>query len=115
MMIKRIKLVDENAKEWEFKVKLNNRSMIAIERALKEEIDENLTFFSGSSRLAKEEIEVILIFVSNMLFVNNETYPIGMDFFDDNEISFMFNIQKIMSSVMEVISKSTAPTATKKK
>ena len=94
MVIKDVVIENDKGKEFELEVYVNTKSVMAIERDLKQ-INPKYNYYNALGLIEKGEMSIVLIYVCNCVHKRGEKRPVGIDFFDDNDIDF-FKHSKVL-------------------
>lgn len=85
MIIKDIAVKNKDGKEIELEIYMNTKSVMAIERDLKM-LSPKYNYYKCLTMLDEGEMTILLIYLCNRLHKRGEKRPVGIDFFDDNDI-----------------------------
>ena len=102
MIIKDITVVNEKGKEFELEVYINTKSIMAIERDLKK-LNPKYNYFNALGLIEKGEMSVVLTYVCNCVHKRGEKRPVGIDFFDDNDIDYFKYSRDLISKLAECL------------
>ena len=103
MIIKDIKMVNMDGKEFELEIYMNTKSVMAIERDLKM-IDKKYNYYKCLPMLDDGEMSILLIYICNSLHKRGEKRPVGIDFFDDNDINIFEYVNELIVKLAECLS-----------
>lgn len=102
MIIKDMMVKNNNGKEFELEIYINVKSIMAIERDLKQ-INPKYNYYNALSLIDKGEMTITLIYVCNCVHKRGEKRPVGIDFFDDNDINFFEYSKDLMQKLVECL------------
>lgn len=102
MIIKDITITNEDGKEFELEVYINIKSVMAIERDLKT-LNPKYNYYTALPLIDKGEMTVTLIYICNSVHKRGEKRPVGIDFFDDNNINFFKYSGDLMLKLVECL------------
>lgn len=102
MIIKDITITNEDGKEFELEVYVNIKSIMAIERDLKI-LNPKYNYYTALPLIDKGEMTIALIYLCNSIHKRGEKRPVGLDFFDDNNINFFKYSSELMSKLVECL------------
>ena len=100
MIIKDIKIENEKGKEFELEVYINVKSIMAIERDLKQ-LNPKYNYYTALPLIDKGEMTITLIYICNSIHKRGEKRPVGIDFFDDNDIDFFKYSRELVLKLVE--------------
>lgn len=98
MIVKNLKLVNENGQEFEIEVFLNGASVKYIEKELKS-IDPKYNFYKCLPMIQQGELTLLLIFLGGVIHLKGNKYCVGSDFFDENEINIFAYINELSTAL----------------
>ena len=91
MVIKQVEIKNDEGKAFNVEVYLNGRSLKQIEKEVKE-IDPKMNVWSAIDNFARTKDFIYMsIILGAAVHEKGNKYPVGADWFDDNEISFFGN------------------------
>ena len=102
MIIKDIKMENIHGKEFELEVYLNTKSVMNIERDLKA-LKPKYNYYKCLHLIDEGEMSVLLIYICNSLHKRGEKRPVGIDFFDDNDIDIFKYINDLIIKLAECL------------
>ena len=102
MIIKDIKMKNIHGKEFELEVYLNTKSVMNIERDLKA-LNPKYNYYKCLHLIDEGEMSVLLIYICNSLHKRGEKRPVGIDFFDDNDIDIFKYINDLIIKLAECL------------
>ena len=102
MIIKDIKMENIHGKEFELEVYLNTKSVMNIERDLKA-LNPKYNYYKCLHLIDEGEMSVLLIYICNSLHKRGEKRPVGIDFFDDNDIDIFKYINDLIIKLAECL------------
>ena len=103
MIIKDIKMENIHGKEFELEVYLNTKSVMNIERDLKA-LNPEYNYYKCLHLIDEGEMSVLLIYICNSLHKRGEKRPVGIDFFDDNDINIFQYVDELIIKLAECLS-----------
>ena len=102
MIIKDIKMENIHGKEFELEVYLNTKSVMNIERDLKA-LNPKYNYYKWLHLSEEGEMSVLLIYICNSLHKRGEKRPVGIDFFDDNDIDIFKYVNELIIKLAECL------------
>ena len=102
MIIKDVVVKNRDGKEIELEVYINVKSVMAIERDLKQ-LNPKYNYYNALPLIDKGELSVALVYVCNCIHKRGEKRPVGIDFFDDNNINFFDYSKELMGKLVECL------------
>ena len=114
MKIFELKLKTYDGKEYPVDVFLNLKSMRAIEKELKE-LNPEYGFFKSLPLVDQAEMDVVSIYVTNVVHKKGEQRPLGADFFDNHQIDFFACYQEVIQTLVQCMEDNKPTTEEEKK
>ena len=102
MIIKDIKMENIHGKEFELEVYLNTKSVMNIERDLKA-LNPKYNYYKCLHLIDEGEMTILLIYICNSLHKRGEKRPVGIDFFDDNDIDIFKYVNELIVKLAECL------------
>ena len=102
MIIKDIKMENIHGKECELEVYLNTKSVMNIERDLKA-LNPKYNYYKCLHLIDEGEMTILLIYICNSLHKRGEKRPVGIDFFDDNDIDIFKYVNELIVKLAECL------------
>ena len=102
MIIKDIKMENIHGKAFESDIYMNTKSVMAIERDLKA-LNPKYNYYKCLHLIDEGEMSVLLIYICNSLHKRGEKRPVGIDFFDDNDIDVFKYVNDLIIKLAECL------------
>lgn len=102
MIIKDIKMENIHGKEFELEIYMNTKSVMSIERDLKA-LNPKYNYYKCLHLIDEGEMSVLLIYICNSLHKRGEKRPVGIDFFDDNDIDIFKYVNDLVIKLAECL------------
>ena len=102
MIIKDVKMENIHGKEFELEVYLNTKSVMNIERDLKA-LNPKYNYYKCLHLIDEGEMTILLIYICNSLHKRGEKRPVGIDFFDDNDIDIFEYVNELIIKLAECL------------
>jgi hypothetical protein len=102
MIIKDITVKNKDGKEIELEIYMNTKSVMAIERDLKM-LSPKYNYYKCLPMLDEGEMTILLIYLCNSLHKRGEKRPVGIDFFDDNDINIFAYTDELIVKLAECL------------
>ena len=102
MIIKDIKMANIHGTEFELEVYLNTKSVMNIERDLKA-LNPKYNYYKCLHLIDEGEMTILLIYICNSLHKRGEKRPVGIDFFDDNDIDIFKYVNELIIKLAECL------------